>query len=198
MKDQEPNAQNDLPEFEDQEYSYNVKIPKERIAVLIGKKGIEKAKIESIANLKLNIDSEDGDVEILTKDPIQLFTAKEIIKAIGRGFNPEIALQLLKQDYSFEQIIITDYVKHKNHVIRVRGRLIGKDGKSRETIENLTDTNISVYGKTVCIIGRIEYVSLAKNALISLIQGSPHANVYKFLERRRREYKEAEMKEPGF
>ena len=213
MKNIEPNAQDD-PQITDndtdnennydflvndnQEYTFSVKIPRERIAVLIGKNGSEKREIESLANIRLNINSDEGEVDIYSKDPIGLFTAKEIVKAVGRGFNPKIALQLLKQDYSFEQIVITDYVKHKNHVIRIRARLIGKEGKARTTIENLTETNISVYGKTVCIIGRIEYVSVAKHALISLIQGSPHANVYKYLEKRRREFREMELKEPGF
>ena len=216
MKDQEQQAQDDLQDTNKnvndnpssdlnqnsdesgQEYSFSLKIPRERVAVLIGKNGSEKREIESLAKIRLNINSEEGDVEIFTKDPVQLFTAKEIVKAIGRGFNPKIALQLLKQDYSFEQIVITDYVKHKNHVVRVRARLIGKEGKARTTIENLTDTNISVYGKTVSIIGRIDYVSVAKHALISLIQGSPHSNVYRYLEKRRREFREMELKEPGF
>ncbi len=174
-------------------YTFSLKIPKERIAVLIGKQGQGKTELEQQTKTKLNIDSEEGDVEIFSRDPIALFTAKEIIRAIGRGFNPLVALQLLKQDYIYEQIQLNDYFKSKNHFIRVRGRLIGKDGKSRETIELLTETHISVYGKTVAVIGRVEQVSMAKQAILSLIQGSPHANVYKWLERRSKEFREAEL-----
>lgn len=167
------------------EYLYDTKIPKERIAVLIGKEGITKKQIESATNIKLKIDSKEGDVFLEGEDALGLYSAREVVKAIGRGFNPEIALLLLKQDYMFEMINMLDYVKSKNHMIRLKGRVIGAEGRSRKTIEELTETYISVYGKTIGIIGFSENVAIAKKAVESLLSGSPHSSVYKWLEKRR-------------
>lgn len=172
------------------EFRYELKLPKERIAVLIGVKGTVKRKIEEATNSKLKIDSNEGDVIITGEDSLGLFTAKEIIAAIGRGFNPDIALQLLKPDYAFDVINIMDYSgRSKNDMIRLRGRVIGKEGRARQIIEDLTETSISVYGKTICIIGEPENVSVARRALESLLQGSRHASIYSWLEKKHKELK---------
>jgi len=169
-------------------YQYEIKIPKERIAVLIGTKGKIKREIESATKSGLKIDSKEGDVFIHGKDSIGLITAKEIIHAIGRGFNPDIALALLKPDYCIEMIDIGDYARNtKKDMIRLKGRVIGADGKSRKTIENLTETSISVYGKTIAIIGEMERVALAKRAIENVLEGSPHSKVYSWLEKKRKE-----------
>lgn len=169
------------------EFSYEIKIPKERIAVLIGKKGEFKKKLESETNTRLDIDSQEGDVRVIGSDAITLFSTRELIKAIARGFNPDLAMQLLKQDSIFELVDLNDFARSKNDMIRLRGRVIGNEGKSRRVIENLTECNISVYGKTIGIIGKIEWVPLAKKAIESLLTGSPHSSVYGWLERKRKE-----------
>jgi ribosomal RNA assembly protein len=174
---------------ESTEYSYELKIPKDRVAVLIGKDGETKHLIEENTKSKLNVDSTEGDVRVTGKDPLLLLQTREIIQAIGRGFNPDIALLLLKQDYSFELMNLMDYVKGKNHLMRIKGRVIGSEGKSRKTIEMLTECYISVYGKTVGIIGEVEGVQQARKAVDSLLSGSNHANVFRTLERYRRELK---------
>ena len=95
------------------EFIYELKIPKERIAVLIGTKGQMKKDIEISTNTKIKVDSKEGDVLLTGKDAINLFNAREIIKAIGRGFNPNIAVLLLKQDYALEIIDIEEYAHTK-------------------------------------------------------------------------------------
>ncbi len=144
-----------------------------------------KKQIESATNIKLKIDSKEGDVFLEGEDALGLYSAREVVKAIGRGFNPEIALLLLKPDYMFEMLNMLDYVKSKNSIIRLKGRVIGAEGRSRKTIEELTETYISVYGKTIGIIGFSENVTIAKKAIESLLSGSPHSSVYKWLEKRR-------------
>jgi ribosomal RNA assembly protein len=56
------------------------------------------------------VDSAEGDIFISGEDALGLYTAREVIKAIGRGFNPDIAKLLLKQDYVLEIIHMTEYV----------------------------------------------------------------------------------------
>lgn len=179
-----------------EEYSYELKIPKERVAVLIGKEGEVKKNIESDTNTRIKVDSKEGDVFVYGRDALGLYTCREVIRSIGRGFNPEIAKLLLKQDYVFEVISLNDYTrKSKNILLRLKGRVIGKEGKSRKLIEELSEAYVSVYGKTIGIIGLPESASMAKNAIESLLKGSTHANVYKWLEKRRRELKRRKITE---
>ncbi len=161
---------------------YNVKIPKDRIAVLIGKKAEIKKRLEKRAKVKLIIDSETGDVDFETDDSVQALILENVIKAIGRGFNPEIAENLFNDEFCFETINLKEYAKTQNDFIRIKSRIIGRNGGARENLETLSNTNISVYGKTVCIIGKFDRISYTREALVSLITGAPHAHVYQYLE----------------
>lgn len=174
-------------------YAYDLKIPKDRIAVLIGKKGKVKKNLEEQTLTKITIDSKEGTVHLEGNNPIKLFSLREIIRAISRGFNPEIALLLLKQDYILEIISLKDFLKTKKSIERLKGRVIGERGKARNTIEKLTDTHISIYGKTISIIGFYNGVYLAKRAVEQLLRGSPHSNVYKWLEQRQHELRKKEL-----
>ena len=175
-------------------YSYTLKLPKERIAVLIGTKGEVKRDLEDATHAKFHIDSTEGDVTLTGTDTLALFIAREIVRAIGRGFNPDVAKLLLKADYVFELISLSDYAgKAKNQLERIKGRVIGSEGKSRKVIEDLTETYITVYGKTIGLIGLSSNVTVARRAIESLISGSMHATVYRWLERQRRELKRAEF-----
>ena len=84
---------------------------------------------------------------------------------------------------------LREYAKSREAMLRLKGRVIGKEGKSRKLIEELAECNISVFGKTISIIGLPESAFSAKQAVESLLRGATHANVYKWLERRRREMK---------
>jgi ribosomal RNA assembly protein len=170
-----------------EEYAYVMKIPKDRIAVLIGVKGAGKKELEEYSYSKISIDSKEGDVTISGKDAIKLYELREVVKAIGRGFSPETARLLLKPDYMLEVISLKDYgVDNKNKLIRVRSRIIGTGGKARRTLETLTRTNLSIYGKTISVLGEANDVANAKRAIDMLITGSMHSGVYKWLEGQRR------------
>ncbi len=176
--------------MEEERYEYQLKIPKERIAVLIGKEGDIKKKLEEETDTEINIDSKEGEVTVSGSDALDLLTAREIIKAVGRGFNPEIAMLLLKPDYGLEIISINDYAKTSNDAIRLKGRVIGKEGKARRIIEDMTGCSISVYGKTLAIIGESEKLAIARKAVDSLLKGSPHSRIYRWLERQRRQMRD--------
>jgi|SRR3989344_81159 len=177
------------------EYSYELKVPRNRVAVIIGKEGNVKKDIEEATNIKLNIDSKEGDVFVSGEDALGLYTAREIIKAISRGFNPDIAKLLLKPDYVFDVVDIGEFAKSKEAMLRLKGRVIGKEGKARRLIEELTECNISVFGKTIGIIGYAESVAAARQAVEALLRGSPHSNVYQMLEKRRRDMKKRTLLE---
>ena len=174
-------------------FDYDLRIPRDRIAVLIGKNGETKKSIETPTKTELTIDSKEGEVMISGEDAVGLYTAREIVRAIGRGFNPDFALLLLKSDYSLETLNVADFAQNKNAMPRLKGRVIGSEGKSRKTIEILTETHISIYGKTIGVIGEAENVMLARKAIESLLSGSKHANVYRWLEKKRRETRRMEL-----
>ena len=159
-----------------------LKIPKERISVLIGVKGSIKRKIQKLTSTRLMINSEEGDV-FIEGESLDVFNCLNIVKAISRGFNPEIALKLLDENYSLEIIPIEEFSRNKNDLIRIRSRLIGTEGRARKYLEHITNTDIIVYGKTVCIIGKTENVMIARQGIINLLHGSKHGNVYSYIEK---------------
>lgn len=121
-----------------------------------------------------------------------LFTVSNIIKAIGRGFNPKRAMFLANENFDLGIIDLEEYVgTSTNAQDRVKGRIIGREGKSRLLIEELTETQISIYGNTVSIIGHIEALPAAKDAVIMLIRGSFHKTVWNYLYAYRRDLKKS-------
>ena len=178
---------NESEDYSDEVYAYQLKIPLERVAILIGKEGKVKKLIEKETNAILDI-SKEGDVNVQGDDGLSLFSCKEIVRAIGRGFNPSVALELIKTDYVLEIINLRDIVgKSHKSMERLKGRIIGEKGKSRRVIEEMTGCYISVYGKTIGIIGEVNNAYLAHQAVNMLLQGSMHKTVYKFLERKQQE-----------
>ena len=164
-------------------YIEELKVTKERIPILIGKNGSIRKQIELRTKTRVKIDSKEGDIQISSGDPINIYTTKLIINAISRGFNPEIAYQLLKEDFGLEIISLPEVIgKNKNKIIRQRSRVIGEKGKCKHTIEFLTHTNISVQGKTISIIGQFQDALVARKGIEKLIQGSKHGNVYRWIE----------------
>ncbi|KAA0003427.1 MAG: RNA-processing protein [Thermoplasmata archaeon] len=169
-----------------------VRIPMERIAVLIGKDGEIKRKIEE-HGVKLTIDSKNGEVRI-EGEPIAEMDAENVVKAIGRGFSPHHAFYLFNDSYYFILIDMRDYVGKKNkHIHRVAGRIIGKDGKTRKKIENDANVFLSIYGHTIGIIGKIEGMEVAKKAIEMLLEGANHSTVYRYLEREKKRLRLEEL-----
>ncbi len=176
-----------------------VRIPKERVGVLIGPDGKVKRDIEERLMVELQIESEAGGVNILlnekAQDPSILFRAKDVVTAVGRGFSPEQAFRLIRnEDAIFDFIdlrIIFD--RSESDIRRVKSRIIGMNGKTRRTIEELTEADVVVYGHTVGMIGTFEEVDAARNAVQMIIQGSQHHTVYSYLQKKRRELKKQNL-----
>lgn len=173
-----------------------IKIPLERIGVLIGPKGRVKSRIERIFGVSLDIDSDSGSVEISlgpeARDISPLLTVQNIVKAIGRGFNPRKAERLAEEEYDLLIIDLSEYCRTRNSIARIKGRIIGRRGRARALLEELTGTMISVYGDTVSIIGRTDRINIAREAVLMLVKGAFHKTVWNYLyEQRRRMKREA-------
>src|SRR3989344_2311468 len=114
--------------------------------------------------------------------PEDEYIAEKVIDAINFGFLIKRALLIKKQDLIFEILNIKDYMRGKN-VARVKGRIVGESGRALQTLSQLSDCYFEIKGNQVGIIGDPENIENAQNAIIMLIKGSKHANVYSFLER---------------
>ena len=164
-----------------------LKIPKERIGVLIGHEGETKKLIENLSQAKVEINSKDGEVIIddhETEDPLLVLKVENVIRAIGRGFSPDNAIRLFQDDVDFFLFDIHDYVgKKETHIRRLKSRIIGKNGKTKRVLETLTGADLSIYEHTISIIVDYEALDIAKRAVDMLLNGSKHASVYRFIER---------------
>ena len=118
-----------------------IRIPNDRIAVLIGKSGNVKSKIEKLCHVSLDIDGDTGEVLIKSQgdvEKIQPFKSMEIVTAIGRGFSPENALTLLKGENALHVIDLREFAGKSNaNVERIKGRIIGEGGRARQNMEIL-------------------------------------------------------------
>lgn len=176
-----------------------LKIPSDRVGVLIGSNGETRNQIERLTQTNLDIDSDEGTVIIHPtedmEDPLGIWKTNHIVKAIARGFNPNTALKLINDEYYLEVIKLPLFVgKSKKALSRYKGRIIGKEGRTREIIVEMADVDMAIYGKTVSIIGTIENVEVAKEAVIMILNGSRHKSVYSFLENKKKERKLKEIK----
>lgn len=167
-----------------------IKVPLERIAVIVGPDGEVKQFIEEKSATSINIDSRTGDVEIDIKDPIKGLRIKDVINAIASGFSPEKVFRLFDDDLLiFETINLSNFAKTEKDLQRIKGRIIGSAGKTREIFENLTGVFISVYGKTISLIGYPEQNNVARVGIDMLLKGSTQKVVYSFLEKKTCELK---------
>lgn len=156
-----------------------VAIPEQRMKILRTNKKLVK-KLEDLTDAKIKLGEE---VEIESEDSIKLMRVKSVVKAFGRGFDFEDALDLLDESYELCIIDVKGFTgKSSKRLSELRGRVIGREGKSKNIIEKLADVKLSIYGKTISIIGRWEGVECAKQAIEMLLQGRKHGTVYKHLE----------------
>lgn len=176
-----------------------LKIPEERIAVLIGSNGSIKRDVEAKCNVRMQIDGKTGEVKV---EPLSssgfdegALTAIEIVKAISHGFPPSTAFRLFNEDVTLLIIdlrINSDMSRSNEN--RLKGRIIGARGKSRKTIEELTGVSISIHGHTVSFIGTFEETNIAHDAVMMLLKGRSHKVVYQMLQNARSKAKLEKLK----
>jgi len=175
-------------------------IPLERVGVVIGREGVTKAKIEEAFNSRLLIQSETGVIDIVPQadsaDPTTILRARDVVLAIGRGFSPERALKLVDDDVVLDVIDLRETIgKNEREIARLKGRVIGREGKIRRLIEEMTNAKISVYGHTISMLGDYETVTAAREAIELLLKGKQHSTVYKLLRKIKSESKKRETLE---
>ena len=161
----------------------SIRIPADRVGTLIGKNGEVKKTLQNISGIKIDVDTEEGEVilhdDVELEDPLKALQLMDVVKAVGRGFNPEKAMRLFEDDEYLEVVDLKEFVgERSNQLARIRGRLIG---------------DMVIYGNTVGLIGNSVTLPVAKHAVELILQGSEHATVYHYLESQRPRLRIAEM-----
>ena len=136
-------------------------------------------KLEAL--LAVKIENRGKEVKLIG-EPEDEYVASKVIGALEFGFPFSIALLIKDEDMMFEVLNIKDYT-HRKDLSQIRARIIGKNGKTLKILNDLTKCNFELKLNQVGIIGDVEYIKNAQEALVSLIRGSKQANVYSFLEK---------------
>lgn len=154
------------------------------------KKVLENKKvIESALHIKINVTGRQASI---SGDELSEYLAIKIFEAIELGFDIETSILLSKEDYIFEKIEIKNLTKRKN-LKEVRARLIGKQGRTKELIEELSECYISIHLNEIGIIGEADKIKNAMQALTKIIQGSKQSSVYAYLEKQRKIYRPEDL-----
>lgn len=174
--------------IESVESMQQVYIPHRRIKLIRDNKSILST-VERQCGCKVTV-GQDDTLEV-NGDAFAEFNAKNILYAFGRGFDMEIACKLNDADYYFTSIDLEQIASSEKRKKQITSRVIGKGGKTKKYIEEVSGARISIYGNTASFIGTIDSINEAETAVNTLIDGGTHRLAYMRMEAAHRKNKNA-------
>jgi ribosomal RNA assembly protein len=140
--------------------------------------------------LKCSIKISNGNNLVIDGDAYDEYKARNVMAAFGRGFDINIALALLNDEYYLNIINLKEEFKSKSQISRIKARIIGSEGKAKKYIEEASGAKVCIYGNTIGLIGTLSEIKIANTAVESILGGSTHKKAYKRMEGARRAFKE--------
>jgi ribosomal RNA assembly protein len=156
---------------------------------------LEKGKLMEQLRERLgcSIELKDGNDVTVDGGAFEEYNARNVIQAFGRGFDIDKAYKLLSDDYFFESIDMKDAFKSQDRIVRIKSRVIGAEGKTKNYIQEVSGAEMAIYGNTISIIGTVDEIKIAKAALNILLEGGTHSKAYFVMEKARRELRKREV-----
>ena len=116
----------------------------------------------------------------LTEDIGAIQKAADFLKAFMLGFEIQDSVAILRLDDLYMETFEIKDVKtlQGDHQKRCIGRICGEKGKTKYAIENATRTRIVVAESKIHVLGCYTNMQFARDAVCSLILGSPPGKVY--------------------
>jgi len=133
-------------------------------------------------DMRMNLKSKKVEIkttpQTVNHDVLQ--KAADFVHAFLLGFEVRDAIALLRLDDLYIECFEIKDVKtlRGEHMSRAIGRLAGKSGKTKFTIENATRTRLVLADQRIHILGSFQNIRVARDALCALIMGSPPGKVY--------------------
>ncbi len=157
----------------------------------------DKASIKEVAKmLACSIKIENGNTVEISGDAYAEYLARNVITAFGRGFEMETAMKLLSEEIFFSITNLKDALGgSRDRVLRIKARIIGKDGRTKRYIEEVSGADVCIYGNTVSFIGTNAAIEIANAAVDVLVGGGTHKKAYRNMEATRRKFNKGSIRE---
>lgn len=155
-------------------------------------------KVEENTGADVYLNKADRMLEIEHEDSVTEMDIARVFEAISMGFDYETSAELMNEKMTrFEVINIKNQTRNDKEFRRQKGRIIGENGKTKRVVSELTEASIQVSGNKVGIVGDTGDAVRARKAIMKIVQGSPHSNVYSELEKYKRKKNRMSMGDYG-
>jgi len=118
-------------------------------------------------------------VRIYLEDFYSIYKIEKVIKGIKANFSIDVCEKIFREEYDileFDLKKVSD--KKLNHLRRIKGRLIGENGKAIKELESRTGAKISITDRYLYIAGDFVSIQSAYFVLNKLVGGMSHNKAF--------------------